>query len=88
MTYEYPVIWPYPCKTCLVKGSWDKWKKEIPLNTKNGDGVSRGSVFLDPGDYEYKFIVDGEWKVNRGVDLLDSHKGDYYHSNTAFHNPN
>jgi hypothetical protein len=62
MQYEYPLVWPFRCKTCEVKGSWDQWTKEIPLTIR--DGVARGSVFLKPNDYEFKFIVDGVWKVN------------------------
>lgn len=59
---ECPMKWPRSCNTCVVKGSWDNWTKEIPLKViKDG---ARITVPLKPGYYEYKFIVDGEWKYH------------------------
>ena len=44
-----------------VKGSWDEWKNEVELTKSNDRFVA--TVDIKPGHYEFKFIVDGEWKT-------------------------
>jgi 1,4-alpha-glucan branching enzyme len=39
--------------------SWDQKKHEMK---EIHDGTYRKSLILPPGIYEYKFIVDGQWK--------------------------
>jgi 1,4-alpha-glucan branching enzyme len=39
--------------------AWDEKKDEIK---KNDDGTRRKTLMLPPGTYEYKFLVDGQWK--------------------------
>jgi 1,4-alpha-glucan branching enzyme len=45
-----------------VAGQFNDWDpKDIPLE-KGGDGIWRVTLRLEPGTYEYKFIVDGtDW---------------------------
>ncbi|MEW5693109.1 MAG: hypothetical protein AB1765_07420 [Candidatus Hydrogenedentota bacterium] len=66
--YEYPVaqtiryMFIYPDTTGLsqvqVQGSWNDWGTKTDL-TEDEDGYWRGEVNLDPGQYEYKFILNG-----------------------------
>ena len=34
------------------------------LVDKNGDGIYTGMMMLEPGVYEYKFVVNGEWRLD------------------------
>jgi len=67
--------WPYPGKSVLVTGSFLNWRGTIALQSYEselGYGVNSGEVngvdvffstdlYLPPGKYEYKFVVDGAW---------------------------
>ncbi|HYW69229.1 MAG TPA: glycogen-binding domain-containing protein [bacterium] len=45
-----------------LAGDFNNWNMNSNLLTQDGDGVWRVVVDLDPGDYEYKFVVNGsEW---------------------------
>ena len=46
--------------TVEVKGCWDNWEWSTPL-TKLKDNVWDCILFLSPGIYQYKFVVDGCW---------------------------
>jgi 1,4-alpha-glucan branching enzyme len=48
----------------FLAGDFNLWDKEnLPLKKKrNGDWDT--SVKLSSGKYEYKFVVDGEWKTD------------------------
>ena len=41
---------------------WDPARKR--LVDEDNSGIFRGYVMLAPGEYEYKFIVDGEWRID------------------------
>ena len=41
---------------------WDPSRKQ--LKDKNGDGTFIGAMLLPPGEYEYKFVVNGNWCVD------------------------
>jgi len=45
-----------------VSGSYDKWQKKLRLNKSHDDFVA--VVELPAGVHEYKFHVDGEWKID------------------------
>lgn len=48
----------------LVSGSFNKWGEDEPnhpLEDPDGNGTWELVMVLDPGTYEYKFIVDGDW---------------------------
>ena len=49
---------------------WDPAKKQ--LVDKKGDGVYRGILMLPPGEYEYKFVVDGKWCIDENNPCLAS----------------
>ena len=45
-----------------VAGEWNGWNAGVDLLTdEDGDGIFEGTVLLEPGRYEYKFVVDGNW---------------------------
>lgn len=41
---------------------WDPARKR--LEDADNSGIYRGYVMLAPGEYEYKFVVDGEWRID------------------------
>ena len=46
-----------------VAGTFNGWSGDSnPLGDADADGVFDGPVWLLPGDYEYKFVVDGNWE--------------------------
>ncbi|MGQ9603873.1 MAG: AAA family ATPase [bacterium] len=67
---------PYATKVQLA-GDFNSWQHPIELNDDDGDGIWITIARLDPGTYQYKFIVDGEWKpdpTNR-LTVDDAHGG-------------
>jgi len=52
-------------KTVSVAGSFNDWDATAKvLVDKNGDGVYTGTMMLAPGVYEYKYVVDGDWRLD------------------------
>ncbi|MEA4863453.1 MAG: glycogen-binding domain-containing protein [Victivallaceae bacterium] len=59
-TYEGPA----GRKVC-VAGSFNDWDPACKqLEYKSASGVYTGILMLEPGSYEYKFVVDGEWQLD------------------------
>lgn len=50
-----------PGKKVFVAGSFNNWKMEKELVDKDNSGVYRCQLRLMPGEYQYKFVVDGNW---------------------------
>lgn len=48
----------------LLTGDFNSWENQgIPLK-KNKNGVWSAELGLKPGKYQYKFIVDGQWRTD------------------------
>ena len=45
-----------------VTGSFCNWETNSAALTKGPDGVWKKIILLAPGRYEYRFLVDGEWR--------------------------
>ena len=52
---------PYANEVLLI-GDFNSWKAGGVSLKKDKDGLWRIELALDPGKYEYKFIVDGNWQ--------------------------
>ncbi|MBR1952733.1 MAG: glycogen-binding domain-containing protein [Lentisphaeria bacterium] len=50
-----------PGRKVFVAGSFNDWKAEKELVDKDNSGVYRCQLRLMPGEYQYKFVVDGCW---------------------------
>ena len=46
----------------LLAGDFNGWDQKKHPMTNDGTGRWEKHVLLTPGTYEYKFIVDGQWK--------------------------
>ena len=44
----------------VLVGSFNNWEA-MPLEDEDLDGIWRAELTLDPGRYEYAFVVDGQW---------------------------
>ncbi|KAJ9456908.1 187-kDa microtubule-associated protein AIR9 [Diplonema papillatum] len=71
--YIFPVAFKVAgdASEVFVVGSVDEWQDEIPLDrieTENKDGTTSVSfqtnLYLCPGEYEYRYIVDGVEKIS------------------------
>ena len=49
-------------KEVIIMGDFNNWNaKKHPMKTDE-NGLWNKSVMLPTGDYEYKFLVDGQWR--------------------------
>ncbi|KAF8410863.1 hypothetical protein HHK36_003400 [Tetracentron sinense] len=54
------ITWTYGGKAVAVEGSWDNWKTRKTLQ-RSGKDFTIMKV-LSSGVYQYRFIVDGQWR--------------------------
>ena len=48
--------------TVSLVGSFTDWETSPIQLKKQKDGTWKATVSLSPGTYEYRFLVDGEWR--------------------------
>lgn len=53
-----------PCRTVAIMGDFNNWQSEQGHMARQKDGSFRKRVSLSPGQYRYKFLVDGRWVVD------------------------
>jgi hypothetical protein len=58
---SFVVFEPTATKVYL-SGEFNGWTPDAMLMTRRNDGIWETTVELAPGRYQYKFIVDGQWK--------------------------
>jgi 1,4-alpha-glucan branching enzyme len=51
-------------KQVCVAGSFNEWKPEKAPLVSTGEGHWVGNLTIDPGRYEYLFVVDGQWLLD------------------------
>lgn len=51
-------------KSVFLAGSFNGWNVAANQMKRSKDGTWSTTVNLLPGEYEYLFIVDGEWKTD------------------------
>jgi 1,4-alpha-glucan branching enzyme len=50
-------------------GSFSHWEQNpIPMKKEN-DGIWRAVVEMEPGEYPYRFLVDGQWQDDEACNL-------------------
>jgi 1,4-alpha-glucan branching enzyme len=61
MKTEFSLLAP-GAKNVFIAGSFNQWNpSSVPLK-KDRQGIWKISLQLDLGQYEYRFVVDGEWQ--------------------------
>jgi chromosome partitioning protein len=60
-----------------IVGDFNAWQEPWELHDDDEDGIWIAIARLDPGTYQYKFIVDGEWQPDptNPVNVDDTHGG-------------
>lgn len=54
-----------PQSKVFVAGSFNNWDDTAEqLDDLDEKGCFTGSILLDSGEYEYKFVIDGKWQVD------------------------
>jgi transcriptional regulator with XRE-family HTH domain len=61
ITFEYTAP---DAKKVLLAGSFNGWNTKTSAMKKEKGGVWKKAETLKPGRYEYKFIVDGQWRID------------------------
>jgi 1,4-alpha-glucan branching enzyme len=56
-----------------VAGSFNGWSTESHPLRLNKSGIWRKTIYLQPGTYEYRFVVDGNWAddANRKEEVMN-----------------
>jgi 1,4-alpha-glucan branching enzyme len=53
-----------------LMGDFNNWnEKTHPMKKENSD-VWKKTIFLNPGRYEYRFLVDGQWQEDSNNNQL------------------
>jgi 1,4-alpha-glucan branching enzyme len=58
----------------LLAGDFTGWEAR-PMRRAKGGGPFVATLSLDPGEYEYKYLVDGEWIEDPRADVVMNHFG-------------
>ncbi|XP_019245475.1 PREDICTED: SNF1-related protein kinase regulatory subunit beta-2-like [Nicotiana attenuata] len=70
------ISWTHDGKEVAVEGSWDNWKSRMPLQ-KSGKDFTILKV-LPSGVYQYRFIVDGQWRCSPDLPCIQDEAGNAY----------
>ena len=49
-------------KEVILMGDFNNWSPKKHFMRQDGNGVWNKAVLLPPGSYQYKFLVDGQWR--------------------------
>lgn len=49
-------------KSVVVTGTFCDWRTDCCVLKKGKGGIWKTTLMLAPGRYEYRFLVDGEWR--------------------------
>ncbi|KAK2968860.1 hypothetical protein RJ640_008027 [Escallonia rubra] len=72
------ITWSYDGNEVAVEGSWDNWKTRKPLQ-RSGKDFTIMKV-LPSGVYQYRFIVDGQWRYAPDMPLTQDEEGNAYNT--------
>ncbi|XP_015879914.2 SNF1-related protein kinase regulatory subunit beta-2 [Ziziphus jujuba] len=70
------LTWSHGGKEVAVEGSWDNWKTRMPLQ-RSGKDFTIMKV-LPSGVYQYRFIVDGQWRYAPDLPMAQDDAGNPY----------
>jgi 1,4-alpha-glucan branching enzyme len=67
-------------KEVILMGDFNNWNPKKHPMKKDDNGKWTRAVLLPPGQYEYKFLVDGQWKEDPQNDRICSNKFGSYNN--------
>lgn len=53
-----------------LMGDFNSWNEKMHPMKKEDNDVWKKTVFLTPGRYEYRFLVDGQWQKDPNNDQV------------------
>ena len=53
-------------KEIILMGDFNNWDAGSHPMEKDENGVWKVSMMIPPGKYEYKLLVDGQWRLDSG----------------------
>lgn len=56
-------VCPFPGEVAYLVGDFNGWDPQATRMLRNGVSFQK-RMRLAPGRYEYKFIVDGQWRID------------------------
>lgn len=59
-------------KKVFIAGDFNGWDVRSRRMVKVKDGSFRARIKLEPGEYEYKYIVDGQWHADADANVQRS----------------
>jgi len=71
-------------KEVVLMGDFNDWSPEKHPMRKDENGTWKKRVILSPGNYEYKFLVDGQWKEDPRNNLRCPNRFGSYNSFIRF----
>lgn len=51
-------------KEVILMGDFNQWNAKTHRMKLNSEGIWEKILMLYPGRYEYKFLQDGQWKID------------------------
>lgn len=57
-------------KEVILTGDFNNWSPKKDPMQRDENGTWKKAVMLPPGSYEYKFLVDGQWKEDPQNDQM------------------
>jgi 1,4-alpha-glucan branching enzyme len=67
-------------KEVFLTGDFNHWSPEKHPMRKDENGTWKKRVMLSPGSYEYKFLVDGQWREDPRKNLRCPNRFGSYNS--------
>ena len=77
-------LWKEGGNEVLITGTFSDWKKKFKMH-KNSNNIFEVELPLEKDKYEFKFIVDGEWKCSSFYPQIKDNRGI---NNNCFDNTN
>jgi 1,4-alpha-glucan branching enzyme len=53
-------------KEVFLSGSFNNWQMTTRMHERKKPGHYSCRLLLEPGEYQYKFVVDGQWRLDGG----------------------
>ena len=53
-----------PGKEVFLAGSFNNWQMTTRMNDRKNCGSYTCRLLLEPGEYQYKCVVNGEWRLD------------------------
>ena len=53
-----------------LMGDFNQWNQKVHPMKQEADGIWKKTIMVQPGRYEYRFLVDGQWRNDPANDHI------------------